>query len=138
MKFDEISGYQKNIYEDDKMCCKYLVTTVVGDTVERRLDRKELVEDDFIYEKDEVIDILQSVIKHNLDHVKCDNDILKLSLMNKYSKLVGGAVKPRYDNVYFHKSGNIDAPVFVMKHDDKYAIFMHPQIKHYGFIIDEQ
>ena len=132
-------GYQY-ILEDDKLQVKYFVVDHLenGDHI-RRLVKKDLSEDDFIYESlEEVQEVLESILRNNLESYDCDNDILKLTIINKYSALVDGHVAYRFDNFYYHTQGIYDSPVYVLEYNNRYAVFKHPNIKNYGFIINEK
>lgn len=145
----EVAGFQPLPEEaQDAGFIFYLSAKVVDDSVVGiTLGKAQVVADNAVYDKDEVLTALKlemestfpEYIIETSDHdVTKREDVIHIQEQRVANKVAqqtrrGVANTEFLDFVYYKGSNATDAPFIVYKFGDKYGIFKHPKADQYGF-----
>lgn len=89
------------------------------------------------------VELTEEELTQELDNIltsfstKCADDQINTAKINSSKKTRRGHPNIRYKNTMFYKGeSKPDVPVIVGHYQGRYGIFTHPEIDHYGFIIE--
>ena len=93
-----------------------------------------LTEDKFHYSIDDLEQVSNELLEEHFDYHTYDNELLLLDHISRYQFVIG-SIKNWYNDYFYHKTSNIDSPIYFVEYNEKYAVIPHPDISKYGFIL---